>query len=117
MNNDDLFGPIHDLDPDLDIKQVLDDVANVIEMISTDEMMELKEKDFKKYQDKIEDKFPKFSARYYGIFMKLIRGEDISTLMIMLSIMAKIKKGLMTYKEGEIEMSKILSQKFVRKNE
>lgn len=117
MNNNDLFGPISNLDPDLDIKQVLDDVAGILEFIATDELMKLKENNFKEYQDKIEDKFPKFSERYYGIFMKLIKGEDISTLMVMLSIMAKIKEGLITYKEGEIEMGEILANKYVRKNE
>ena len=117
MNNDDIFGPVSGLDPDLNIKKLLDDVASILEFISTDELMKLKDRSFREYQDKIEDKFPKFSERYYSIFMKLIRGEDINTLMVMLSIMAKIKEGLITYKEGEIEMGKILAEKYVRKNE
>ena len=117
MNNDDLFGPISELDPDLNISDVLTNVASILETVSTDEMLDLKKKDFHKYQNEVEKKYPEFSKRYYGIFMKLVNHEDISPLMIMLSIMSKIKAGKITYKEGEIEMGKVLGKRFIKKNE
>jgi hypothetical protein len=117
MSNSDIFGAVEGLDPDLDISKVLDSVAKILETVSIDEMLALKEKDFKKYQDEMEEKYPEFSKRYYAIFMKVIKHEDITPLMVMLSIMSRIKSGEITYKEGEIEMGKVLGKMFIRKND
>ena len=99
-----------------DVQQVLSQVIEVLEYMTTEEVLDLRSEDNDKYVEHMEEKFKTFSDRYYGLFRKLISGEDITPLMQMLAEIEKVKDGEKTIEEAEKTIGESLAEKYVYPN-
>jgi len=96
-----------------DSNQILDRVYNILEFISTDEIIKLKLENKPLYLQTVEDNFSDFSERYYALFNHIVNGKDITPLFGMLEQLHNIKSGKSTVEEVEKEVGKGLS-KFIK---
>lgn len=97
------------------VPELLDNIIKVLTCMNTKEMKELKRIDEAKYTEAMEMKFPDFSFRYYGVFLKVISGEDITILLEMIRQIERAKSGKVKIEDVEKEVGKRLADKFVTK--
>jgi len=99
-----------------DVALLLSQVEEILDyMVKTEELKELK-KDNSEYEKHMEDKFPFFSSRYFGIFRKLINGEDITPLLTMCKSINEIKSGNITMEQAEKQLGEGLAEKYIYPN-
>lgn len=89
---------------------ILDNVIRMLEVMLTAEMKVLKNSNSEEYEKIMEDKFPDFSMKYYGLFKMVLSGEDITPLFGMLAGLADAKKGTTTLDVVEKNIGKELSK-------
>jgi len=65
-----------------------------------------------RYQ-KLSDEFPEFIDEVPNLFMKIVKGEDIEMLSVMIFYMDEIKAGKITMERAEKEMGIILANLFM----
>jgi len=99
-----------------DVQEILSKVIEILEYMTTDEILELRSKNKDEYEEHMEEKFVPFSDRYYGLFKQLISGKDITPLIEMLTEIEKIKEGNTTIEEAEHRIGRSLEKKFVTPN-
>lgn len=85
-----------------DPNQILDQVLNILEYIATPDLKLIRESDPKFFESLVEEKFPEFTDRYYGIFKMLLSGSDLSPLFAMLSGINHIKTGQKKYRDCRV---------------
>lgn len=96
-----------------DVPKLLDQIIKILEYISSDEAIKMKNKDQDEFLNHMEEKFADFSFRYYAIFRKLLSGEDILPLFKMLAEIEKVQKGVKTLDTVEKELGEELANKYV----
>lgn len=84
-----------------DVKNILDSVGEILEVMLEDEMIALQKEDGDKYEKAMEQKFPSFSFRYFALFKQIISGEDLGNLFVMLEMIEKTKNGKKSFREAE----------------
>lgn len=98
------------------VQELLMEITKILEYICKDDIIKMKHSDFKEYELHMESKFEKFSMRYYGIFQKLINGEDITPLMSMFDSINKIKSGYATVEQEEKRIGEELADRYIYPN-
>ncbi len=96
-----------------DTNSLLQTIANVLEYMCTDPMLDLKEQSPDVFEKHMEDKYPEFSTRYYAVFKKLLSGEDISPLFEMIAQIERIQSGAVSIEKAEEELGMQLANKYI----
>jgi len=104
MGDDD--GPITKLP---NANSILDQVLQLLECMSTEEMQVLKESNFDMYEQLLEEKFPDFTFQYYSVFKKLTSGEDIGPLLKILEFISNENTGKSTIHDVEKNVGSFLN--------
>jgi hypothetical protein len=81
--------------------------------MSTPEMKKLKKSNLQLYEKTLEEKFPDFVTRNYGIFQLLISGGNIDILIKMLSSLDKVNKREESIDKVVNDMRDLLTAKYV----
>jgi len=97
-----------------DINILADQVINILEYATTDEMKYLRESDNDNYKIHMEKQFPKFSDKFYAMFQKIISGEDIGPLFFMLDKLQRVKAGKLSIEDAEKDVGMSLYNSFVK---
>lgn len=79
-------------DPVLLTQQIIE----IQEYMCTDEMILLQKNNFNVYEQNMRNKFSNFAEKYHSIFKLLIKGDDISMLIMMLQGINDVKNGHIT---------------------
>ena len=98
-----------------DAQVLMNSVIEIMTYATKPELKQLRNTDKNQYFIEMEKKFPDFSMRYYGLFMKVINGEDITPLLDMMIQIDKINKGKISIKKAEENVGMGLYNKFVKK--
>lgn len=98
-----------------DTTKIADTVIDILEVMNTNEMIKLQKQDKIIYEDEMEKKFQDFANRYRSMFMRIISGEDIETLVDMLEAIEDIKSGK-NQDEVENKLKEDLEEKFIYSN-
>ena len=96
-----------------DVDKLTIEIMEIIEYINTKELIELNRIDSNEYENAVELKFPDFCERYYGIFKKIIHGEDLAMLWRMLKQINRIKNGNINFEDAEVELGEELATKYI----
>jgi hypothetical protein len=100
-----------------DANNLANDIIEVLEYISLDEVHAIKKLDYEAYEMMVKDKFPLFYLRYYGVFTILIEGKvDIDHLTHIISVIDEVKQGNICLEEAKHKVDDNLSTKFVYPN-
>jgi len=84
--------------------------------ISSQEMKNLKENNYKLYETKISDYVPKFKEEYPFLFKTIINGDDLQILNMYLDNMCDIESGNKTLNEVRNNLGMFLHKKYVEKS-
>lgn len=98
--------------PDTD--ELLDGILTLLEYMASPEAKQVKKETPDKYQIHLESKFPNFTNRYYSTFMKLMTGEDITPLMMMLTSISDLNTGKTNIEDVEKSIGQNLMNKYVK---
>jgi len=96
-----------------DVNKLLDQILEIIDYMSNDEMLKLRKEDNEKFMDHMEKKYFDFSLRYYAVFMKLLSGEDIMPLFRMLAELDNVKSGKKSLENVEKELGEELANTYI----
>lgn len=110
--------PMSDIDEGLpDVPTLIADIAKVLEYISIDSMLELRDRNEVAYKltanELIEKEMPNFHMRYYSLLQRLISGGDISYLLNMLTEIDEVNHGKKTLREAELKLGEELAEEFL----
>lgn len=110
-----IYDPFNeDAPPNLpDVPELLDRIIEIMEYMSEKSITNMRKGDVDGYNAHMESKFEQFADRYYGLFRKIIAGEDLSPLLDMLSSIEKIKAGQLTMENAEAQLGDQLAEKYV----
>ena len=97
----------------IDVPQMLDNIQEIMEYMYQDDIIMMRDNDFKEYSQHMEEKFQAFADEYYAVFHKLVSGEDIIPMLEMLAMIEKIKAGEYTFEEGEKIIGDKLNRQYV----
>lgn len=112
-----VYDPFGDASPNLpDVGNVLDKVMEILEYMLDDSIKKMKSSNINEYNSHMENKFSEFSNRYYGLFQKIISGEDITPLLSMLASIDKVKSGSATLETVEEQLGEELANKYIYPN-
>jgi len=92
------------------VEKILDEIIKILECMNTDEMKLLKESNKPLFDQVMEEKFPEFSGKYFGIFQMVLTGEDLSPLFKMLNIITNITEGGTSFEDGEKDVGTYLTK-------
>lgn len=95
------------------VPELLDKIIEILEYTSQNDMQKMRTNDPTGYELHMESKYEEFADRYYGLFRKVISGEDITPLLSMLGAIEKIKTGELTMETAEAQLGDELAEKFV----
>ena len=101
-------GGIPDTLPNIEL--ILDEIIKILECMNTEEMQILKSSNKTLFDQVMEEKFPQFSERYYGMFQMVLSGEDISPLFKMLDVIGSINSGHTSFEDGEKNVGTYLTK-------
>jgi hypothetical protein len=98
-----------------DVKKLVLEINAVLEYMTNKEMLEIKKNNVEKYEDIIEQRFPDFVDKNYGIFKKFVDSadNDINPLINMLKEIDKVNKGYKTLEKAEKKLGNELADKFI----
>jgi len=98
----------------VDVESLTLQLVEVMEFMALDSMLLLKEKAPGNYSHMVEEKFPEFTSRYYGIFQLLLRGDaDIEQLIFMLQQIESARHSNQDILDIDYMMKGNLKKKFV----
>lgn len=98
-----------------DLKYIVDTVTQILELMSTDEMINLKQTDVVQYEQIIHDKFVDFCDKYYSLFSLLLDGkvESLSNLITMINTLCMVKTGQISMDAAYTNIREDLSNKYI----
>jgi hypothetical protein len=96
-----------------DIPTLINTILEIMEFVTSDTMLKLKKEDNKEFILEAFKKFPTFSDRYYGLFQKILAGDDISMAVHMLANLQKVKDGKVTMDKAEEMIGNKLEKTFI----
>ncbi len=96
-----------------EINVLLAQVIKILDYMSQNEIKQMRKDNEPAYQSHMEQQFPNFSMRYYGVFQKLISGEDLNPLFQMMGQIERVKRGEISLSEAEKEVGESLAEKYV----
>lgn len=98
-----------------DVPQLLSNIIEIMEYMTEDDMIKLREEDFQQFEQQMEAKFPDFSFRYYAIFQRIILGEDLGFLFEMLKQIHRVNCNEDTAENVEKMLGEELGRKYIKK--
>ena len=112
---DKMYTPL-DKDELPDSSEIINQVAEIMEFMCTDEILKLKKEDSKSFEDMIKNKFDSFSERYPSIFDMVIKGENLDNLLLMLQKIDMVKRDEVDMKQVEEDLRDSLADQYVFPN-
>lgn len=91
-------------------------VYEILEYMSSDEMINIQIKNFAEYQKRMEMQFPDFSTRYSALFDQIITGDNLEILFTMLESIEQIKSGNIDQADAEENIKKDLEERYIKPN-
>lgn len=96
-----------------DVKELLNNVEKILEVMCEDEMINLKNEDENDYNKAMEERFPAFSFRYFALFQQIISGSDLTHLFSMLGAIERVKKGELSLETAEKNLGEELAEEYI----
>lgn len=90
--------------------ELLDKIILILEKKTEPEMMKLKKEEYAVYQQKMEEYFPEFADRYYGLFSTLLGDDNIDPLWDMLEEIKNVNTGKSKFEESEQRVGQMLTK-------
>jgi hypothetical protein len=98
------------------VPDILDNITEILTYMMDEQLLQMKKNDRQQFDLHMEDKFKSFADRYYGIFIKLLNGDDITPLMSMLKSIEDIQAGNITMEQAERKLGDELADRFIYPN-
>lgn len=95
------------------VPELLNQIIYILEYMNTDNIIKLKSENFEEYTQHMETKYFEFSNRYFGLFQKLISGEDITPLVSMLGAIENVKSGQISIEQAEESLGDMLAEEYI----
>src|SRR3989304_8874695 len=95
-----------------DIQYLLKKIIEVMSYMCEDSVNKLKINDYQSYLKHLEFKFSDFCDDYYAVFQKLISGDDIYPLIMMIEKLIDIKNNRSNFEDAEKFVGTFLSDSF-----
>ncbi len=96
------------------------DIHQMVNMLKTDSIQELKRENYNRFERQLSDRFNKFSKKYPSLFFKLIKENDLNQLdshyrriMDMLYVRQQILNNDITQQEGYFKVKQDLDDEFI----
>jgi hypothetical protein len=99
-----------------DVPVLMEKITEILEYMCEETVANLRNSNFSDFETHMETKFSSFSMRYFGIFQKLINGEDITPLLSMFISIDKIKSGVLTIEQAEKQLGEELAETYIYPN-
>ena len=93
-----------------DAEKLLDEVIQILEYMSSEDMLKLKEKNQLVFEEELEQKFPDFADKYYSVFKMICSGADLDPLFEMLKAIDNVNKGKQTLQKAEKNVGRYLGK-------
>lgn len=95
------------------VDYILDNVTEILEYMTNDEVIQQKNEDYEEYESMMEEKFPDFSFKYFAVFKKVITGEDITPLFKMLAAIESVQQGTESLDAAEKRLGEDLAEQYI----
>lgn len=93
------------------------EIIEILEFITTSEMLELKKSDYTQYGLKARKRFESFYLRYFGVFTLLLEGKvEIDQLLQIISVIDEVKQGKLDVDAAQSKVDESLSKKYIYPN-
>ncbi len=100
-----------------ELHELTDEILAVLEFINTDVAMDYKNTHSQlEYEAYMEEKFPIFTTKYYGLYRKLLSGDDLTMLWKMLEGLHKYNEGRISFKKLEVNLGEDLAVRYIHEN-
>lgn len=99
-----------------DVHKIIFDIEKILEFICTEPMLKLRDDNYTLFKMEVEKQFPEFADSYYGILQLIMRGEDLSNLIHILTGINKVKSGGSTLEEEEEKFMNRMSEQYIPPN-
>lgn len=95
--------------------EVIDTVTQIFEMMSTDEMIELKRTNVVQYEQVIHDKFPVFCDKHFSLVSSLLDGDiaSLGNLVLMIKTICMVKTGQISMDTANSHIREELSSQYI----
>lgn len=104
-----------DAQPSLpNVNDLMDNIMKLLEFMNQDEVKLIKRDRPYDYDKVLEDQFPDFANKYFGIFKIVQSGKDISPLFDMLAKINLINKGKLSFEDAEKNIGEKLANKYIK---
>lgn len=98
-----------------DTKKNLVLVVNLLNDMKKTENVKLKLNNPKLYRKKLEKNHEDLYENHFFLFSKILKGDDISNLFKIFSLLEKVKKGKLTKREAELKFNMGLADRYLPK--
>lgn len=98
-----------------DLKYVVDTLTQIFEVITTDEMINMRERNKEQYEQTLHDQFTDFCEKYYSLFSVILDGEldSMTHLVMMIKTLCMVKSGQITMDTAYAHIREELSNKYI----
>lgn len=98
-----------------DLKHLTENLVKILAEINSEEMIQLFDTDKELFKEKMEQKFPEFSNRYYSLFQQLLEKDmdNIGKLIMMLTNLHKVEHGELTMDDAFNNVRESLSEDYI----
>lgn len=98
-----------------DLKYVINNLVQIFEFISTDDMIKMKSDNKEQYENVLHKKFAEFSERYYSLFSVILDGEldSMTHLVMMINTLCLVNTGQITMDTAYAHIREELSKHYI----
>lgn len=98
-----------------EMKYIIDTITDIIEYISTDEMIQLKKENPERYKINLMEKYAEFSDKQYSLFSIILAGEfdSLDKLVTMLNTLCLVKQGKINMDTAYAGIREVLSEEYI----
>lgn len=98
-----------------DLKYVVDTLTQIFEVISTDEMINMRNTNREQYEQTLHDRFTEFCEKYYSLFSVILDGEldSMTHLVMMIKTLCMVKSGQITMDTAYAHIREELSNQYI----
>ena len=98
-----------------DLKYVVNTLTQIFEVITTDEMINMKNTNREQYEQILHDQFTEFCDKYYSLFSVILDGEfdSMTHLVMMIKTLCLVKSGQITMDTAYAHIREELSNQYI----
>lgn len=98
-----------------DLKYVVDTLTQIFEVITTDEMIDMRKTNRDQYEQTLHDQFTEFCDKYYSLFSVILDGEldSMTHLVMMINTLCLVKSGQITMDTAYAHIREELSNQYI----